>query len=122
MGSLGLLVAVWFAVRTDRAAAVPSFAALRQVVESRTRPGDRVLVVATSVYPAYPTLLQTGRRTGSRYAWSFPIAFCYAGCRADAADRPAYRRRPEAPAEEQQFLRGPRRRRAPAAAATGHRA
>jgi hypothetical protein len=105
VGSLGLLVAVWFAVRTDRAAAVPSFAALRQVVENRTRPGDRVLVVATSVYPAYPTLLQTGRRTGSRYAWSFPIAFCYAGCRADGADRPAYRRRPEAPAEEQRYLR-----------------
>jgi hypothetical protein len=105
VGTIGLFVAIWFALRTDRAAAVPSFAALRQVVENHTHPGDRVLVVATSVYPAYPTLLQTGRRTGSRYAWSFPIAFCYAGCRTEGAERPVYRRRQEAPAEEQRFLR-----------------
>ena len=105
VGGLGLLVTVWFWGRTDRMMAVPSFAALRQVVEDRSRPGDRVLIVATSVYPAYPTLLQTGRRAGSRYAWSFPLAFCYADCRSAWADRPTYHRRQEAPAEERQFLR-----------------
>ena len=105
VGTLGILLTVWFAGRTDALASVPSFAALRQVVENRTQPDDRVLVVATSVYPAYPMLLQTGRRAGSRYAWSFPIALYYADAKPAAADRPIYRRRQEAPAEERQFLR-----------------
>jgi hypothetical protein len=50
-------------------------------------------------------LLQTGRRAGSRHAWSFPIALYYADAKSAPADRPPYRRRQEAPAEEQQFLR-----------------
>jgi hypothetical protein len=34
-----------------------------------------VLVLATSVWPAYPTLTLLGRRPGSRYLWDFPVAF-----------------------------------------------
>jgi hypothetical protein len=104
VGLLGVLLTVWLTARTDALASVPPFAALRRVVENRSRPGDRVLIVATSVYPAYPILLQTGRRAGSRYAWSFPIALYYADAQPDPTGRLIYRRRQEAPAEERQFL------------------
>ncbi len=84
----------------DRLAASPDppdFVALRQIVEEHTSAGDRVLIVATSVRPAYPMLLQTGRMPGSRYLCSFPVAFFY-------ADGASYRHYKDASPEERQFL------------------
>lgn len=40
-----------------------------------TQPNDRVLIISTSINDAYPALVQTNRRLGSRYTTSFPIAF-----------------------------------------------
>lgn len=45
-----------------------------RLIERETRPGDRVLVVSTSVAPAYPALVQSGRLPASRYFWTFPVA------------------------------------------------
>jgi hypothetical protein len=120
---LVLGVVVWLAVRREWVESEPpAYAALRQIIQQRTQPRDRVLVVATSVRPAYPMLLQTGRKPGSRYLCCFPIALCYAGveARGDCLDfrvsengtvpfevtpnRPIYRRRHDAPPEEQRFL------------------
>jgi len=82
----------------------PAFAALQGVIEQRTKPGDRVLFIATSVRPAYPMLLQLDRKPGSRYLCSFPIALFYGHCRVSAAGEPLYRRRADAPPAEQRFL------------------
>ena len=102
--ALGIFVAVWFAERKEYGPDPPEVAALGEIVQQRTRPGDRVLVVATSAEPAYPLLLQTDRRPGSRYLYSFPIALFYAGVKPPKAGRFLYRDRSEAPAEELQFL------------------
>lgn len=100
--SLGILLVVWFTGRGDARPDPPTFDALRRTVEQQTRPGDRVLVICTSARPAYPMLLQMGRKPGSRYLCSFPLAFFYAGM--ESAKAPVYRRRGEAPPEERQFL------------------
>lgn len=101
---VGVLVAVWFTERTRNPLEPPAFAALRQIVLQHSQPDDRVLVVATSTQPAYPLLVQTGRRPGSRYLCSFPIAFFYARTKPAKGGAAIYRRGDNAPAEEQQFL------------------
>jgi hypothetical protein len=100
----GGVLAVWFIgrpgpARPDRA----DYAALRQIVAQRTCPGDRVLVMATSVRPAYPMLLQLGCRPGSRYSTAGVVALIYAGVRPPAG-QPSYRRYDEAPFEERRVL------------------
>jgi hypothetical protein len=106
VGSLlfGVVIMFWFIGRADSGSDPPAYAALRQIVQQRTKPADRVLVVATSARPAYPLLLQTGRLPGSRYLCAFPIALFYADAKSAKASRFVYRRRWEAPAEERQFL------------------
>ena len=100
----GVLLAAWFIGRKDSAdIEPPDYLALRRIVERRTQPGDRVLVVATSVAPSSPMLLKTGRWPGSRYLHCFPIAMLYADV-VPTADHPMYRRAAEAPAEELRFL------------------
>jgi hypothetical protein len=99
----GLLLA-WFVGRPNSARPdSPEYAALRQIVGQRTRPGDRVLVIVNSTRPAYPMLVQLGCRTGGRYLTCFPIAYLYAGVE-PTGDRPVYRRYDEAPAGERLFL------------------
>ena len=102
-----LLIVVLIATCTSRLPGdrrPPAFTALRNVIEQRTKPGDRVLFVATSVRPAYPMLLQMDRKPGSRYLCSFPIAFFYGNCGVSAKGDPPYRLPPDAPPEEQRFL------------------
>ena len=80
------------------------YVALRRIVEQRSRPGDRVVVVATSVRPAYPMLLQKFAY-GRAAATSAPSQSRVLLCRTEpTADRPLYRRYEEAPAEERRFL------------------
>ena len=79
---LGLLLAVWFIGRKTSANVEPAdYAALRHIVEARTQPGDRVMVLATSPSPGEPMLLKTGRRPGSRYLNCMPLVMLYADWR-----------------------------------------
>jgi hypothetical protein len=101
---LGFLLVLWFNNRGNARPDPPEFDALRQLIQEQTEPGDRVLVIATSIRPAYPMLLQIERKPGSRYLCAFPLACLYAGAKPANTGRPIYRRRREAPAEEKQFL------------------
>jgi hypothetical protein len=98
------LVAVWLGTRNAANADSPEAAALRKVVLASTESGDRVLVIAATPEAAYPMLVQTGRRPGSRYLYSFPIAFTYSRV-IPKPNRPIYRKTEDAPLEERQFLR-----------------
>ena len=98
------LLAAWFLGRPESARPdLPEYAVLRQIIVQRTCPSDRVVVIVNSTRPAYPMLVQLGRRTVGRYVTCFPIAFFYAGVE-PTANRPVYRRYDEAPAEERLFL------------------
>ena len=46
-----------------------------KAILQHSRPDDSVLVISTSVIDIYPALLFSGRKQGSRYLWTFPIAF-----------------------------------------------
>jgi hypothetical protein len=52
---------------------------LRELIEMHTRPGDTVLAVDTSYWPATGVLTQIDRQLGGRYLHAFPIAFAYKG-------------------------------------------
>jgi len=105
----------WLSLALCGAWVVPSVArqaAARQrsnpfvrAIEARTEPGDAVLFVSTSAPPAFPLLVQTGRRPGSRYLISFPIPMFYDGATPGAAGAPRYHRLADASPEERQFLR-----------------
>jgi hypothetical protein len=41
-----------------------------------SRKGDPVLILSQWIGPAYPTILQTGRKPASRYLWTSPIEMC----------------------------------------------
>jgi hypothetical protein len=100
----GGALAVWFVGRPGSARPdTPDFTALRQIVTDHTRPGDRVLVMASAVRPTYPMLLQLGCRQSSRYSTAGIFALVYAGAQ-PTADRSLYHRYEEAPAEERQAL------------------
>lgn len=99
-----VVVLIWFVIRATGGADRPEVASLREIIEQSTQPNDRVLVVATSADSAYPLLLQTGRRPGSRYLYSFPIRCVYATPSALNKEQPLYRHGNEAPIEERQFL------------------
>ncbi len=97
-------LAVWFIERPGSARPdTADYAALRRIVAERTRPGDRVLVMATSVRPAYPMLLQLGCRPGSRYSTAGVVALVYAGVQPPTGPA-AYHRHGEATAEERRVL------------------
>lgn len=80
--------------------------AVEKVILRDSRPGDRVLVLSTSVAdPPYPTLLQTGRFQASRYLCAWPVPALYQNIRASADGQFPYRRMENAPAMEQEFLK-----------------
>jgi hypothetical protein len=103
--SLAVLLTVWGAIRWESWRHLPEKTPVQQVVVEHTEPNDRVLVIATTASPAYPLLLQTGRRPGSRYLYTFPMAYLYAHTPPPRGNRPIYRQREDAPTEEQQFLK-----------------
>ena len=91
------------------------YAALRRVVEAQTRPGDRVMIVATSVSPASPMLLKIGRHraavtcTVSPWRWSMQTpSWRRAGRSTAREDEPAEERRFLADLEEDVRRRKPR--------------
>jgi hypothetical protein len=105
MLAIGLLVTAWFIERSFVHPDPPEYVALQRILQRRSQPGDRVLILATSVRPAYPMLLRLGRKQGSRYGCAMHLALLYAGAAPPGDGRPIYRRGDEAPAEERQFLR-----------------
>lgn len=76
-GAAGLL-ALGSPIERNRAAILESQPFARAIA-SHSAPGDAVLVVMTSVSPTYPTLVQLGRRPGSRFLWFFALPMLYAG-------------------------------------------
>jgi hypothetical protein len=75
----GTLAAAAFAVRPRlNGLAVPSADPLARIIEAHTEPGDTVLVLSTSVAPAFPMLLRLDRRQASRYMLAFPLPMIYA--------------------------------------------
>jgi hypothetical protein len=104
LGMFAAVVATWLVERPNSARPdTPDYAALRQIVAERTRPGDRVLVLASSTRPAYPMLVQLDCHPSSRYLTSCMLAFFYAGVQ-PVAGQPIYHRYDEAPAEERHIL------------------
>jgi hypothetical protein len=102
--AIGLLMTTWFADRLCAHVGRPEFDALRQIISERSRPGEPVLIVATSVRPAFPMLLQLGRPAGSRYVCALQLAMLYAGAPRSGRGQAIYRRPDEALPEERQFL------------------
>jgi hypothetical protein len=79
---------------------------VEKVILRDSRPGDRVLVLSTSVAdPPYPTLLQTGRFQASRYLCAWPVPAFYQGAQVSADGRFPYHCMESAPVMEQQFLK-----------------
>jgi hypothetical protein len=67
-----------------------------------TRPDDLVMIISTSVSPAYPHLVLAGRKPGSRYLWSYPIALF---CNMQKSEDPySYRTYEQASQNEQAFI------------------
>jgi hypothetical protein len=48
-------------------------------IQQNTTRDDSVLWIATSVPLIYPEMLLSGRKPGSRYLWTFPIAYLFEG-------------------------------------------
>jgi hypothetical protein len=66
--------------------------AVAETIEALAPPAGRVLAVSSAVGDLYPALTYTGRLPASRFtAFSFPLAFCFAGS-ADYAVSPAWQR------------------------------
>lgn len=100
---LGLFTLTVRAFIADRSyVTYESFRMYRQAIRSYSAQEDRVLFINTVLFPAYPTLIQTGRRSASRYLTSFPLAGFYYGS-AETGTFP-YRDRRAMPDEERRFL------------------
>lgn len=78
--------------------------AIVPAIRAYTKRADSVLVISTSVEPAYPALLQEKRLPGSRYLKSFPIAMLYKGVRPQSGTRSPYRAAQDILPEEKEFL------------------
>ncbi len=100
VGAVGLC-AGWVWERAQDAAQPDS---ISKAMLAYSQEGDSVLVISTSVRPAYPALIQLNRRPGSRYLWAFPIAMLYSGVTSDSSGNFPYRSLAEAPPEEIRFL------------------
>ncbi len=49
------------------------------IMERLTRPGDPVMFISSSVFPAFPVITSAGRRLAGRLTFAFPIAYMYNG-------------------------------------------
>ena len=101
---LGVMGSMWLMDRQYVRGATISSTLMEEIIEKHSVPGDRIMVLDTDIRPTYPLLLQTNRKPGCRYMWSFPIVFFYGGEKVMDTDHPTYRRRQEASTEERQYL------------------
>jgi hypothetical protein len=75
-----------------------------EFLKQHPRQGERVVVISTKVSPAYPAILQFGLEPGSRYIWSFPIAFIYEPSKTDCRSSALYHTLQEQTPEESRVL------------------
>jgi hypothetical protein len=73
-------------------------------IETYTAKGDAVLCVGSSLLPAYPMLVQTERRAGSRFISTFPISMLYQNSTQDASEPSGYKLDQAYTEEEARFL------------------
>jgi hypothetical protein len=76
-----VLFIVWAGLITSRSRApfTPYRTKTLDFVQKYTEPGDAVLYLSTSVQLIYPEMLHARRQPGSRYLWTFPIAYLFEG-------------------------------------------
>jgi hypothetical protein len=88
-----------------RGAPAPSYTDFHRAIIKLSQPNERVLFIDTSTLPQHPTLMQVGRRPGSRYYGEvFTLPMLYAGVRARENEPFPYRRREQMPPEEARML------------------
>jgi len=73
-------------------------------IRAHTGPNDSVLVISSSVEPAYPILIEENRLPGTRYLPTFPIGMLYKGVRAEPGKPFPYRAAGQRAKEEEMFL------------------
>jgi hypothetical protein len=75
-------------------------------IAARSKPGDAVLFIDSSVVPQHPTLIQLDRRPGSRYYGNvFTLPMLYRDVQAPGTGRFPYRTDATMPPEERRLLR-----------------
>jgi hypothetical protein len=77
---------------------------VRALIEEASKPGDPVLILSTSVAPAYPLLIRLNRKPGSRYLWHYPIGMFYGGVTVDSTGDFPYHTEMNVPPEERRYL------------------
>ena len=91
LGPAVLIAVAIVAIRPDivSRAGIPPDTPLARIVEAHSAPGDSVLILSTSVDPAFPMLLTLNRRQASRYMFAFPLPMIYSRIAGPAAEEEA---------------------------------
>lgn len=77
---------------------------LVKLINQLTDEGDAVLGLSTSVDLSFPALVQTNRKSGSRYLWCYPVPMLYKGILVNETGAFPYRTDENMPEEEKRFL------------------
>jgi hypothetical protein len=86
-------------------APAPSYTDFHRAILQWSQPNERVLFIDTNVMPQHPTLIQVGRRPGSRYYGNvFTLPMVYAGVRARENEAFPYHRADQMPPDESRML------------------
>lgn len=75
-----------------------------ELIEVHSNPDERIAFISTSVYPKYPTLVYADRLPGTRFMFTFPIAFSNHNTATDDSSEFRYRSLEECTDEERLFL------------------
>lgn len=75
-----------------------------EMIEDYSNPDERIAFISTSVYPKYPTLVYADRLPGTRFMFTFPIAFSNHRVSSDDPSEFHYRSPEECTDEESRFL------------------
>ncbi len=75
------------------------------LIERATAPGDAVVYVTTAVQTVYPEALHSKRAPGSRFLWTFPIAYLFEGRTEKLSPEATYEPPVGREAEAEQLLR-----------------
>ena len=75
-----------------------------ELIEDYSNPDQRIAFISTSVYPKYPTLVYADRLPGTRFMFTFPIAFANHSTSSDDSYEFSYRSSEECTDEERRFL------------------
>ncbi len=75
-----------------------------ELIEVYSNPDQRISFISTSVYPKYPTLVYADRLPGTRFMFTFPIAFANHNTASDDSSEFGYRSPEECTDDERRFL------------------